>query len=59
MNTLCANEISRGYRLTKKKQTNKIEQEDPALHLNRARGHLNWRMGLPALLGGNLGCQIV
>ena len=33
---------------------------DPALHLNKARGHLNWRMGLPALLGGNLGhaCQI-
>ena len=32
---------------------------DPALHLNQARGHLNWRMGLPALLGGNLGCRIV
>ena len=37
----------------------KIEPGDPALHLNQARGHLNWRMGLPALLGGNLGCQIV
>ena len=38
---------------------NKIEQGDPALHLNQARGHLNWRMGLPALLSGNLGCGIV
>ena len=25
---------------------------DPALHLNQTRGHLNWRVGLPALLGG-------
>ena len=32
---------------------------DPALHLNQARGYLNWRMSLPALLGGNLGCRIV
>ena len=32
---------------------------DPALYLNQARGHLNWCMGLPALLGGNLGCWIV
>ena len=31
---------------------------DPGLHLCRARGHLNWRMGLYALLGGNLGCWI-
>ena len=38
---------------------NKIEQGDPALHLNQARGHLNWRIGLPALLGGNLRCRIV
>ena len=30
-----------------------------ALHLNQARGNLNWRMCLPALLGGNLGCRIV
>ena len=30
-----------------------------ALHLNQARGRLNWHMGLPALLGGNLGCRIV
>ena len=30
-----------------------------ALLLNQARGHLNWRMGQPALLGGNLGCRIV
>ena len=29
--------------------------DDPALHLRQVRGHLNWRMGLPALLGGNLG----
>ena len=34
-------------------------RSDPALQLNQARGHLNWRMGLPALLGGNLGCWIV
>ena len=33
--------------------------DDPALHLSQARGHLNWRMGLPALLGGNRGCRIV
>ena len=31
---------------------------DLALHLSQVRGHLNWRMGLPALLGGNLGCWI-
>ena len=31
---------------------------DPALHLSQVRGHLSWRMGLPALLGGNLGCWI-
>ena len=30
---------------------------DPALHLRQVRGHVNWRMGLPALLGGNLGCH--
>ena len=41
-----------GSPLTKK---TKIE---PELHLNQARRHLNWRMGLPALLGGNLGCRI-
>ena len=32
---------------------------DPVLHLSQARGHLNWCMGLPALLGGNLGCWIL
>ena len=32
--------------------------DDPSLHLSQMRGHLNWRMGLPALLGGNLGCWI-
>ena len=32
---------------------------DSALYLIQARGHLNWRMSLPALLGGNLGCWIV
>ena len=37
----------------------KSNRGDPALHLHQARGHLNWRMGLPALLGGNLGCWIV
>ena len=31
---------------------------DPTLHLSQVRGHFNWRMGLPALLGGNLGCWI-
>ena len=31
----------------------------PDVHLSQARGHLNWRMGLPALLGGYLGCRIV
>ena len=36
----------------------KSNRGDPALHLHQARGHLNWRMGLPALLGGNLGCWI-
>ena len=39
---------------------NEIRTEgDPALHLIQARGHLNWRMGLPVLLGGNLGFWIV
>ena len=32
---------------------------DPALHLSQARGHLNWRIGLPVLLGSHLGCWIV
>ena len=32
---------------------------EATLHLNQAKGHLNWRMGLPALLGGNLDCWIV
>ena len=41
--------------LTKKKSN----RGDTALHLNQARGHLNWRMGLPANLGANLGCRIV
>ena len=40
------------------KKTNS-SRRDPALHLNQARAHLNWRMGLPAFLGGNLGCRIV
>ena len=31
---------------------------DPALHLSQVRGHLEWGMCLPALLGGNLGCWI-
>ena len=43
--------------LTKKKLI-KSSRGNPALHLNQERGHLNWCMGLPALLGGNLGCQI-
>ena len=37
--------------LTKKKSN----RGGPALHLNQARGHRSWRMGLPSLLGGNLG----
>ena len=44
---------------SRKKQKQNRTGGDPALHLNQARGHLNWRMGLPALLGGNLGCRIV
>ena len=31
---------------------------DPALHLSQVSGHLNWLMGLPALLVGNLVCWI-
>ena len=26
--------------------------------LETSEGHLNWRMGLPELLGGNLGCRV-
>ena len=37
----------------------KSNRGDPALHLHQARGHLNWQMGLPALLGGNLGRWII
>ena len=36
----------------------KSNSGDTALHLSQVRGNLNWRMGLPALLGGNLGCWI-
>ena len=36
----------------------KSKRGDPALHLGQVRGHLSWRMGLPALFGGNLGCWI-
>ena len=43
---------------SRKKQQNRTGG-DPVLHLNQARGHLNWRLGLPALLGGNLGYRIV
>ena len=41
------------------REKTKSNRGDPALHLPQARGHLNWRMGLPALLGGNLGFWIV
>ena len=41
------------------REKTKSNRGDPALHLHQARGHLNWRMGLPALLGGNLGCWII
>ena len=41
------------------REKTKSNRGDPALHLHQAKGHLNWRMGLPALLGGNLGCWIV
>ena len=44
--------------LTEKNKT-KSNRGNPALHLGRARGQLNWRTGLPALLVGNLGCRIV
>ena len=45
-----------GSPLTRKQN---LKGDDPALHLNQARGLLNWHMGLPALLGGNLGCRII
>ena len=41
------------------REKTKSNRGDPALHLHQARGHLSWRMGLSALLGGNLGCWIV
>ena len=37
---------------------NKMEGVTRLLYLSQARGYLNWRMGLPALLCGNLGCWI-
>ena len=37
------------------REKTKSNRGDPALHLHQARGHLNWRKGLPALLGGYLG----
>ena len=40
-------------------KTNKIEQGGPSSPLEPSEGHLNWRMGLPAFMGGNLGCRIV
>ena len=42
--------------LTRKQNSNR---EWPGSIWFKRRGHLNWRMGLPALLGGNLGCRIV
>ena len=36
----------------------KLNWGDPVLYLSQVRGHLNWRMSLPSLLGGNLGCWI-
>ena len=54
-----------GFPLTKKQQQqktkqNKIEQGVTQLSTSTKRGgHLNWRMGLPVLLGGNLGYLIV
>ena len=41
------------------REKTKSNRGDPAPHLYQARGHLNWRMSLPALSGGNLGCWIV
>ena len=38
---------------------NKIRTGVTRLYLIQAMGHLIWRMGLPALLGGNLGSWIV
>ena len=43
------------FPLTRKQKWNR---GDPALYSGQVWGHLNWRMGLPALLGGNLGCWI-
>ena len=47
------------FTLAPPREKTKSNRGDPALHLHHARGHLNWRMGLPALLGGNLGCWIL
>ena len=52
--TVCA-PLTLASPLTRKQ---KSKRGDPALHLGQVRGHLNWRMGLPASLGGNLGCWI-
>ena len=41
--------------LTRKQKSNR---GDPALHLGQVMGHLNWCMGLSALLGSNLGSWI-
>ena len=41
------------------REKTKSKRGDPAIHLHQAKGQLNRRMGLPALLGGNLGCWIV
>ena len=45
--------------LASPREKTKSNRGDPALHLHQARGHFNWRMGLPALYGGNLGCWVV
>ena len=41
------------------REKTKSNRGDPAIHLHQAKGQLNWRMGLPALLGGKRGCWIV
>ena len=47
----CAHAHHAGYPLKKNKKSNR---GDPALHWTKRGG-----MGLPALLGGKLGCRIV
>ena len=52
----CAPLMNRRPPLTRKQYRTR---GGPVLPLSQARGHLNWRTGLPALLGGGLGWWIL